>query len=201
MAVSTTKTLEISQTKVEMLFSIALKDGSHFEAYNVVKGEATSNKTMQIRKELGITSPKYQVIIPVLIEHVDEQKKVRGKWGYVDGVCTDKNGLYVPDKTGELIELGNKKIDPEQVVHVWSGYRPLSLYVNADLYDDRRFNLDGYDGPGYAASVVFGIRAAAPEIANVLRVENKNQTVVLRSREGAEIERISVAEGTTVNLE
>ncbi len=137
----------------------------------VLNQQADHATSMKLLQGAGLRPYTYQEIIPILIKDEGLKNSLKGKWFYLAGSGTDKDGLYTVDEDGEFAEIGKSRISAEEKVRVWSGKNPLSLNVGSDcgVADvGRRFGLFGaYIGPHHVAPVVVGIlngcEATAPK--------------------------------------
>jgi hypothetical protein len=183
------------------------------------KGANYSN-SMTTLEAASLRPMKHQEALLLLTNDATLKESLKGKWFYLEGKGLNKElELYTIDAKGELVERKGE-VSVENTVRVWNGPHPLSLGVASDsdaAACGRRIALGADDGPSSVAPVVVGIakdwklelkpsapangrEAAAPKIADMLRVEKENTAVVLTFPHG-DTKKIEVPEGTTVSVE
>jgi hypothetical protein len=133
-----------------------IKGGTGNSLFISEKG-ANHSGSMKALEDNGLKALTYQEALPLLMKDEKLKNSLKGKWFYLAGAGTDKDGLFTVDENGELVE---KKASPENTVRVWSGKQPFSLVVGsgaAVAADGGRFGLVADYTPDYVAPVVVGV--------------------------------------------
>lgn len=124
----------------------------------IIHQKANYEDTLRILNKKGLELVTYQELLLCLKDNSQLKKSLKGKWFWISGKGTDKEGIFTFNKNGELRNT-TAETSIEDRVRVWSGNQPLSFYVDSDDYtanDGRRFDLYAYDRPDYDAQVVVG---------------------------------------------
>jgi hypothetical protein len=146
----------VSKTREELGFKEAR--GSTGAALYISKTSADHKKSMAILEKAELVPFTHQKILSILVNDEELKESLKGKWFYVAGKGTDKNGLYTIDANGELVER-KENTSVEKTVRVWQGPQPLSLFVssvNGVSLSARRFLLNADFEPDVVAPVVVG---------------------------------------------
>ncbi len=150
----------------------------------------------------GLMPLTYQELFLRLMKDEKLKELLKGKRFWIAGEGLDEYGIFTINKKGKnkgelrKITKDEEKFSVEQVVHIWSGDLPLSVYVASDKYYDEgfkiaRFQLYASIGPNMPASVVVGVPAdrfavapknnAHPNVPAHLLRKAKEQVIQLRT--------------------
>lgn len=122
----------------------------------VLENGANQPASMKHLEDAGLMPFEEKEILSILIKDKQLKNFLKGKWFYLAGSGTDKGGLYTINEDGSLAKGKGKSI--ENTVRVWSGDKPLSLYVDSvyTAYCGWRFGLGADNDPASVAPVVVG---------------------------------------------
>ena len=123
----------------------------------IYEKSANYKDSIAFLKSNGMRPLTYQEALVWLDKDKKAKSKLKCKWFYLAGKCTELSGYYTFDNQGKLTE-GKGLIG--KTVYVYSGNNPLSLFVRADSYarsGERRFDLDAGSVPSDVARVVVGV--------------------------------------------
>ncbi|VVB77073.1 Uncharacterised protein [uncultured archaeon] len=112
--------------------------------------------SMKALEANGLRVLASQEALSLLIKDETLKNALKGKWFYLAGAGTDKDGLFAVNEEGGTVD---RKADVEHTVRVWSGKQP-SLNVLSDCNArivERRFDLGASGGPSGVAPVVLGV--------------------------------------------
>ena len=138
---------------------------------HISETKANHANSMALLQQNGLRPMTYQEAIVLIDRNRELKAQLKGKWFYLEGKGLKKSGYHTFDNAGRLVESVEGKGDIEKTAYAYSGNNPLALYVRTDEYarrGRRRFTLNAFDSPQYAALVVVGVRAgheaATPKI-------------------------------------
>jgi hypothetical protein len=179
--------------------------GSTGATIYALQAGANHTKSMALLSEAGLRPFKEKEIILLLMKDEVLKTELKNKWFYIDGVGSEKSGLFTLNEEGKLVKVDSlpraarKKVSPENIVRAYPGQQPLSFLVDSDdyaAYYGRRFDLLAYFGPHVVAPVVVGVPAdreavapktsAQPNVPAHLLRRAKDQFVELRKHQKPE---------------
>ncbi len=152
--------MEFKTKTQEQVVSAVIPQIIQQDGVNLTGNDAQSMKILADHSMRPLT---YQEALVWLMQNPEIKEQLKGKFFYLEGVGTDKSGLYTVGGKGEL-KPGSGEF--EETVLVWSGKNPLSLGVcsgDRARVGGRRFDLIGDGSPDGVAPVVVGVKLAQAE--------------------------------------
>lgn len=136
--------------------------GSTGKTLFILPKAAKHSNSMKELIDSNLRPLTYQEIIPLLINDEALRNRLKGKWFWLEGWGTNKDGMHTVDEKGELKHLTEKEekiLSIERKIYVLPGEYPLTLHVYSDntaLKKGRRFDV-GTIRIYHVATVVVGV--------------------------------------------
>lgn len=133
-------------------------DGAAGKVY-ILEAYANYSDSRGFLDKAGLRMPRYQEILPLLINDQKIRDSLKERWFYLEGKGLDKKlERYTINKEGELDEI-KEDISAERTVYVRNGKNPLVLAVSSDEFAasrGERFSLNANYAPNMVTRLIIG---------------------------------------------